>query len=63
MPSTPGMFVFPNSAPDSFTPKNLNLVRLPEQTLLLDDGAVDVVDATVLVDCTVVVATLGWHCE
>ena len=36
------MFRLPNSAPDSFTPKNLNLVRLPEHRLLLLDGAVDV---------------------
>ena len=58
------MFVLPNSAPDSFTPKNLNFVRLPEQMLLLGDGAVDVVDGTtLLVAGAEVVAVLGWHCE
>ena len=34
------MFVLPNSAPDSLTPKNWNFVRLPEHRLL--DGAVAV---------------------
>ena len=59
------MFRLPNSAPDSFTPKNLNLVRLPEHRLLLLDGAVDVVDATLLLDLTVdvTVAVPGRHCE
>jgi len=33
-----GIAVSPNSAPDSFTPKNLNLVRDPEHTE--EEGAV-----------------------
>lgn len=33
--------MLPNSAPDSLTPKNLNLVRVPEQTV--EAGAVAVV--------------------
>lgn len=34
MPKAPGQAVLPNSAPDSVTPKCLNLVRGPEQRLL-----------------------------
>lgn len=54
------MFAFPNSAPDSLTPKNLNFVRALGQTELL--GAVDVVvlvvDVVVLVVLVVVVEDL-----
>jgi hypothetical protein len=60
--------VLPNSAPDSLTPKNLNLVRLPEHTLEL--GAVDVEVVLVLPPAGVVVvlvgvevAAPGKHCE
>lgn len=52
VPSAPGNTVFPNSAPDWFTPKNLNFVRVPEQMEDEEVGAV-----------AVVVALLGWHCE
>ena len=53
------MTVFPNSAPDSFTPKNWNLVRLPEQMLLEGDGDELVVDrARRPTDGAVVVAIL-----
>ena len=52
VPSAPGMMLFPNSAPDSFTPKNWNFVRVPEQMEELEVGAV-----------AVDVALLGWHCE
>lgn len=41
------MLVFPNSAPDSLTPKYLNKVRDPEQTEELGAGADDVVDGGV----------------
>ena len=51
VPSAPGMMLFPNSAPDSFTPKNWNFVRVPEQMEELEVGAV-----------AVDVALLGWHC-
>ena len=46
------MTVFPNSAPDSFTPKYANLVRVPGQSEDEDVGEV-----------AVVVALLGWHWE
>lgn len=55
------MFVLPNSAPDSLTPKNLNLVRLPEHRLELGDEAVEVPLAEVLAEATGVVAVPGWH--
>ncbi len=51
----------PNSAPDSLTPKNLNLVRLPEQTD--EEGAEAVVDAVVGTVEGATVAVLGRHCE
>ena len=54
MPRVPGMTVFPNSAPDSLTPKNLNFVRF-EQLVPLLLGAVLVV---VVVGLTVVVPTV-----
>ena len=57
----------PNSAPDSFTPKNWNFVRVPEHKDEDADGAVevDVPDGTVLALTVVVgvVAVDGWHCE
>ena len=44
MPRTPGITLFPNSAPDSFTPKNLNFVVAPGQRELAGgEGADDVV--------------------
>ena len=60
------MFWLPNSAPDSFTPKNWNLVRLPEHTLELGETAVEVPVAEVLdgaTDEAVVVAAPGKHWE
>ena len=57
------MFAFPNSAPDSLTPKNLNLVRLPEHRLELGEDAVEVPLAGVLATDTDVVAVPGWHWE
>lgn len=42
MPRTPGILVSPNSAPDSLTPKYLNLVREAEQpdlSVAVDWGA------------------------
>ena len=67
MPRTPGILPSPNSAPDSFTPKYVNLVRVPGQTE--EDGAEMVVDAvvgwTVVVGVVVVARVLvsapGWH--
>jgi hypothetical protein len=57
----------PNSAPDSLTPKNLNLVRDPEQRLLPELGAVEVgvevVPGFVVVEEAVVDAVPGRHCE
>lgn len=38
------MLALPNSAPDWFTPKNLNLVREPEQTPSEGAGAETVLD-------------------
>ena len=58
MPRVPGMTVFPNSAPDSLTPKYANLVRDPEQTLSAGEGAELVVDGELGVE-----VELGWHCE
>lgn len=52
MPSAPGMTAFPNSAPDSFTPKSLNLVRVPEHPEGPGAEAVDVGEDAP-----------GWHCE
>lgn len=55
--------MLPNSAPDSLTPKNLNLVRLPEHRLELGEDAVEVPLAGVLATDTDVVAVPGWHWE
>ena len=63
------MFWLPNSAPDSLTPKNWNLVRLPEHTLELGEAAVEVEVAGVLEDAATevvaaeVVAAPGKHWE
>ena len=64
MPNVPGITLLPNSAPDSFTPKNLNFVRFPEHTPLPElegAGALDVVLAGVVGWAEVVVAVPGWH--
>ncbi len=50
-----GHAVLPNSAPDSLTPKNLNLVRVPGQTLFPGEEAVVVVVPVVVVFTVVVV--------
>jgi hypothetical protein len=50
LPSWPGQAVLPNSAPDWFTPKYLNLVRDPEHEPVADV----VVDELVLVVVVVV---------
>ena len=63
MPRVPGITLLPNSAPDSFTPKNLNLVRVPEHTPLSElegAGALEVELAGV-VGLAVVVAAPGRH--
>lgn len=59
-----GMFCWPNSAPDSLTPKNWNLVKFPEQPAALVEagGAEEVVVADVgVVDVAEVVAVPGRH--
>ena len=62
-----GMFWLPNSAPDSLTPKNWNLVKVPEQLAALvveAGGAVDVevVDVgIVVVEVVEVLAVPGRH--
>lgn len=50
MPSSPGMTVFPNSAPDSLTPKYWKSVRGAAQRDELGAGADEVVDGVVGVD-------------
>lgn len=65
MPSWPGMTLLPNSAPDSFTPNSLNLVRAPAHTLAL--GAEPVVVGALVTGGTDVGAVgdaaPGRHCE
>ena len=63
MPRTPRIAVLPNSAPDSFTPKNWNLVVALGQIVLLPDGNVVVVVGEVDVGVGVVVEAPGWHWE
>ena len=56
------MAVLPNSAPDSFTPKNWNLFLAEGQTALLDvgDGAEEVDEGEV---GWLTVVAPGWHWE
>ena len=66
MPRVPGILVLPNSAPDSFTPKYVNLVRVPEQLTACAAELVDeaVVNAAVEVAARMPdAAALGWHWE
>lgn len=51
------MLALPNSAPDSFTPKYVNLVREPGQTE--DDGALLVLVAV----WVVLMVEVGWRVE
>ena len=64
------MFVLPNSAPDSFTPKNLNLVALGQPEAegaeeVVEGGAegVEEAEATVLVGGGVALAVPTRHWE